>query len=132
FQHNRPRAPSGRPAQVRACLTQRWTTSPSFYPLWFTFYQSHLGSFNQLAGPERVTPVYKLVVLINVDTLYASAFLDLTAEPIIVDIPKTRVIYSILSLDPYGDIFQSGIEAGTPGTYALIGPGFTGKIPKGV
>jgi hypothetical protein len=104
----------------------------TFYPLWFTYYQSQLGSHNQLAGPERVTPVYKLVVLINVDTIYASAFLDLTAEPIVINIPSTPVTYSILTLDPYGNIFDPGLTAGTPGTYALVGPGFSGKIPKGV
>jgi hypothetical protein len=104
----------------------------NFYPLWFTYYQSQLGSHNQLAGPERVTPVYKIVVLINVDTLYASAFLDLTAEPIVIVIPPTPVVYSILTLDPYGNIFESGIQAGTPGTYALTGPGFSGKVPRGV
>src|SRR5438067_4133325 len=104
----------------------------TFYPLWFTYYQSQLGSHNQLAGPERVTPVYKLVVLINVDTLYASSFLDLTAEPIIVTVPSTPVIYSILTLDPYGNVFQSGIQAGSPGTYALTGPDFRGRLPAGV
>src|SRR6185369_10159524 len=101
-------------------------------PLWFTYYQSQLGNGNRLVGPERVTPAYKVVVLINVDTLYASTFLNLTAEPIILVIPPTSVTYSILTLDPYGTIFESGIEAGTPGTYALTGPGFKGKLPGGV
>jgi hypothetical protein len=104
----------------------------NFYPLWFTYYQSQLGNGNRLVGPERVTPAYKVVVLINVDTLYASTFLNLTAEPIILIIPPTPVTYSILTLDPYGSIFDSGLVAGTPGTYALTGPGFSGKIPRGV
>ena len=104
----------------------------NFYPLWFTYYQSQLGNGNRLVGPERVTPIYKVVVLINVDTLYASTFLDLTAEPIILIIPSTPVTYSILTLDPYGSVLDVGLEAGTPGTYALTGPGFSGKLPRGV
>jgi hypothetical protein len=103
-----------------------------FYPLWFTYYQSILGTHNRLIGPERITPVYKVVVAINVDTLYASTFLDLTAEPIILTIPPTTTTYSVLTLDAYCDIFQSGIPAQTAGTYALTGPGFSGKLPPGV
>jgi hypothetical protein len=103
-----------------------------FYPLWFTYYQTILGSHNQLVGPDRITPVYKVVVAINVDTLYASTLLDLTTEPIILTIPSTTTTYSILTLDAYCDIFQSGIPAQTPGTYALTGPGFKGKLPARV
>jgi hypothetical protein len=102
-----------------------------FYPLWFTYYQS-LGGLNQLIGPDRVTPIYNAVVLINVDTVYASAFLDLTAEPVVLTIPETPVNYSILLLDPYGDIFQTTLQPNTPGVYALTGPGFSGALPPGV
>src|SRR5262249_50942576 len=62
----------------------------------------------------------------------ASTFLNLTAEPLILVIPPTPATYSILTLDPYGSIFDSGIEPGTPGTYALTGPDFKGKLPRGV
>src|SRR5690349_21166768 len=50
-----------------------------FYPLWFTYYQSQLGrhSRNLLVGPDRISPIYHYVVAINVDTLYASSYLDL-------------------------------------------------------
>ena len=72
------------------------------------------------------------MVAINDDTLYASAFLDLTAQPVILTIPATTATYSVLTLDPYGDIFESGIQPQTPGTYALTGPGFTGTLPAGV
>jgi hypothetical protein len=72
------------------------------------------------------------VVLINVDTVYASAFLDLTAGPVVLTIPETPVNYSILLLDPYGDIFQTALQSNTPGVYALTGPGFSGALPTGV
>jgi hypothetical protein len=103
-----------------------------FYPLWFTYYQSLLATPNRLAGPNRISPIYHYVVAINVDTLYASSFLDLTAQPVILEIPSTPVRYSILMLDPYGDIFDAGIPTQTAGTFALTGPGFTGTVPADV
>jgi hypothetical protein len=103
-----------------------------FYPLWFTYHQS-AAHFNRLVGPERVSPLYQTVVAINVDTIYASVYLNLTAQPVILTIPPTTNTYSILALDPYCDVFDSGIPSQTPGTYALIGPGgFNGTIPAGV
>ena len=72
------------------------------------------------------------MVAINVDTLYASSYLDLTAQPVILTIPSTTIRYSILMLDPYGDIFDAGIPPQTAGTFALTGPGFTGTLPAGV
>jgi hypothetical protein len=103
-----------------------------FYPLWFTYHQSRLVAHNRLVGPLRVSPLYQGVVAINVDTLYASSFLDLTQEPVILTIPKTSVTYSILTLDAYCNVFDSGIPTQTAGTFALTGPGFSGKLPPAV
>ena len=103
-----------------------------FYPLWFTYNQSRFATHNRLVGPDRVTPLYHIVVAINVDTLYASTFLELAAEPVVLTIPETQVTYSILTLDPYCDIFNSGIPAQTPGTYAFTGPGYQGTVPNGI
>ena len=47
-----------------------------FYPLWFTYNQSRFATHNRLVGPDQVTPLYQIVVAINVDTLYASTFLE--------------------------------------------------------
>jgi hypothetical protein len=111
-----------------------------FYPLWFTYYQSQLAFFNRnnLVGPNRISPIYHYVVAINVDTLYASTYLDLSAEPVVLTIPESTppfTSYSILMLDPYGDLLDANppIPPMTPGSYALIGPGgFTGTLPQGV
>jgi hypothetical protein len=103
-----------------------------FYPLWFTYYQSLFPTPNRLGGPNRISPIYHYVVAINVDTLYASSYLDLTAQPVILKIPSTTVRYSILMLDPYGDTFNAGIPPQTAGTFALTGPGFTGTLPAEV
>jgi hypothetical protein len=102
-----------------------------FYPLWFTYYQSLYANHNRLIGPDRISPVYQIVVAINNDTLYASTFLDLTAEPVILTVPSTTVRYSVLVLDPYGKIFETGISTTAPGVYALTGPNFAGSIPAG-
>jgi hypothetical protein len=109
-----------------------------FYPLWFTYYQTLLPKPNRLVGPDQISPLYHYVVAINVDTLYVSTFLDLTAEPVILTIPQSPPFppssYSILMLDPYGNLLpDSASIPKTPGSYALIGPGgFTGTLPSGV
>ncbi|HET9212603.1 MAG TPA: DUF1254 domain-containing protein [Thermoanaerobaculia bacterium] len=55
----------------------------------------------------------------------------LAAEAVVLTVPSTKTTYSILTLDPYCDIFDSGIPKQTPGTYALTGPGYTGTLPRG-
>jgi hypothetical protein len=106
-----------------------------FYPLWFTYYQTLLAKPNRSVGPNRISPLYHYVVAINVDTLYASSYLDLSDQPVILTIPTTPpfppMSYSILMLDPYGDIFDAGIPR-QPGIYGLTGPGFTGTLPAEV
>jgi hypothetical protein len=94
-----------------------------FYPLWFTYYQTSLGTPNRMVGPDKISPIYHYVVAINNDTVYASSFLDLSMEPLIVTIPSTTANYSVLTLDRYCDIVP-GIPNNEPGTYALYGPDF--------
>ena len=81
-----------------------------FYPLWFTYYQSKIASTNRIAGPDRISPIYHIVVAINDDTLYGSSFLDLMAQPMILKVPATTAAYSVLTLDPFGDIFARDQE----------------------
>jgi hypothetical protein len=53
-------------------------------------------------------------VAINDDTLYATSPIDLTGGPVIVTVPGTRrgsFAYSVLLLDPYGNIYPSGIPS---------------------
>ncbi len=103
-----------------------------FYPLWFTYYQSRIVPINRLAGPDRISPIYHIVVAINDDTLYASSLVDLSEQPVILTIPDTTASYSILALDPYGNIINTSLVAGTSGTYALIGPGWKEPFPLGI
>lgn len=127
-------------APAGASQTKVFNTTVSyvseFYPLWFTYYQSrgirNKRPSNRLVGPDKVTPLYKIVVAINVDTLYASTFLNLAAEPVVMTIPDAKTVYSMLVLDPYGNTYKTTIPAQTPGTYALTGPGFDGTLPPDV
>lgn len=123
-------APAGR---MSAAATENYKLAihyvTHFYPLWLSSHQAR--GANRLIGPDRVSPLYKIVVAINVDTLYASTFLDLTAEPVMLTVPATTARYSVLVLDPYGDIFDTAISTQRPGVYALTGPGFSGTVPDG-
>ena len=112
------------PAQDNDTFVTTRAYVSQFYPLWFTYYQTSLGTPNRMVGPNKISPIYHYVVAINNDTVYASSFLDLSMEPVILTVPSTPVNYSVLTLDRYCDIFHSALPANTPGTYALYGPGF--------
>lgn len=121
--------PAGARAPNEAFNTARLYVE-EFYPLWFTYYQSQYATTNHLIGPNKISPAYQIVVAINDDTLYASTFLDVSSQPVMLTVPSTSVHYSVLVLDPYGDVFDSGISTTSPGLYALTGPGFEGPLPK--
>jgi hypothetical protein len=103
-----------------------------FYPRWFTFRQQNLGQLNTLAGPASMSPLFGFVVAPNDDTYYASAYVDVRREPVVVTIPSTTVTYSILTMDAYGDIFTTNMVAGRAGKYALVSKGWKGDLPAGV
>jgi hypothetical protein len=100
-----------------------------------------------LGGPPNTfvnIPTYpsadmKVVVRPNFDTLYSSAWLDLSAEPVIVSVPDTNGRYYLLPmLDMWTDVFASpgwrttGTQAGS---FAIVPPGWqpgASKLPEGV
>jgi hypothetical protein len=107
-----------------------------FYPRYLTYAQqtltSHTQGANQLIGPATMGPQYNAVVAINDDTLYASAFVDLSHGPMVLTIPSTPVTYSLLTLDVFGSFFQTSITPQMPGTYALVLAGWQGTLPAGL
>jgi hypothetical protein len=86
----------------------------------------------RLQGPNSTSTVpYP-----NDDTLYSTAFLDLRARPQLLRIPRVRGRYvDFQLLDMYTNtIADVGVLTGGErgGTYALVGPGWHGTIPKAV
>ncbi|HQR51334.1 MAG TPA: DUF1254 domain-containing protein [Methylophilaceae bacterium] len=72
----------------------------------------------------------------NADTLYTTAWLDVSKEPWILSIPDMKDRYFLFPmLDGWTDVFQVPGKR-TTGTkaqkYAITGPGWTGTLPEGV
>jgi hypothetical protein len=79
---------------------------------------------------------YRDVTAPNADTLYTTAWFDVSKEPWVVSIPDMKGRYFLLPmLDGWTDVFQvpgkrtTGTQAQT---FAITGPGWTGELPKGV
>lgn len=79
---------------------------------------------------------FKDVTAPNADTLYSSAWLDLSKEPYILHVPDEEGRYYLMPmLDGWTDVFASpgtrttGTKAGD---FAVTGPNWKGKLPEGV
>lgn len=92
---------------------------------------------NQFGNMAKYPPASNHdVVRLNVDTLYSFAFLDLTAEPIILSVPDTNGRYYLMPLiSAWTNVFASPGKR-TTGTkaanFVITGPGWTGDLPKGM
>jgi len=85
---------------------------------------------------EYPTAAFKDVTAPNADTLYSSAFLDLSKEPYVLSIPNAKGRYYLMPmLDGWTTVFQVPGKR-TTGTkaqkYAITGPGWSGTLPDGM
>lgn len=72
----------------------------------------------------------------NADTLYTTAFFDVGKEPWVLSIPDMKDRYFLMPmLDGWTTVFQAPGKRTTgtgAQTYAITGPGWSGKLPDGV
>ncbi|CAG2146921.1 hypothetical protein LMG31506_03505 [Cupriavidus yeoncheonensis] len=89
---------------------------------------SHKRTFPDASFTEVVTP--------NADTLYSSAWLDLSKEPVVLSVPDTRGRYYLMPLmDAWTNVFASPGKRTTGtqrGNFVITGPGWEGPLPKGM
>jgi hypothetical protein len=79
---------------------------------------------------------YHAVTAPNADTLYTTAWIDVSNEPWVLSVPDMGDRYYLLPmLSGWTDVFQVPGKRTTGGkaqTYAITGPGWSGTLPPGV
>ena len=85
---------------------------------------------------EYPTAAFRDVTAPNADTLYSSAWLDVSKEPYVLSIPDEGDRYFLMPmLSGWTDVFQVPGKRTTGDkaqTYAITGPGWKGDLPEGV
>ncbi len=89
---------------------------------------SHLRQFPRPEFPEEVSP--------NVDTLYSSAWVDLSKEPLVLTVPAVgNRFYMLEILDAWTNVISTpGVRTTGTGAeeFALVGPDWDGQLPANV
>ncbi len=90
---------------------------------------------NQFAhAPAFPAADFRQVIRPNADTLYSSAWLDLSKEPLILHVPDTHDRYYLMQfMDAWTETFSVPGKR-TTGTgeniFAIVGPGWKGTLPQ--
>jgi hypothetical protein len=87
--------------------------------------------FSELSTPEKAP--FRAP---NNDTLYSTAWLDCRAEPVILSAPDTVGRYWTAQVMDFDSNtltnFGARLDGTKAGTFAVVGPGWKGELPKGV
>lgn len=85
---------------------------------------------------EYPTAAFRDVTAPNADTLYTTAWIDVSQEPWVLSLPDAHDRYYLFPmLDGWTEVFQAPGKRTTgtgPQTYAITGPGWQGQLPAGV
>jgi hypothetical protein len=84
---------------------------------------------------DYIVPEERLVACPNQDVVYGAGSLALDRSPVVIQVPDFGDrfwVYQIVDLrtDSFADI--SKMYGTTPGFYLLVGPNWTGDVPKGI
>jgi len=97
-----------------------------------------IGGFNKFKSVAvSATPADTLVVTINNDTPYSMAAINVSDEPVILEVPKMELdrYYVMQLVDLYTFNFEyvgSRATGNQPGKYLIAGPEWKGTAPKGI
>ena len=96
------------------------------------------GAFNTINSSKSVaTPADKFVVTPNSDTPYSYLWMDLRAEPVIVNMPRIEpnryYTGQMVDLYTYNFAYLGTRSYGNDGgTFMIVGPGWSGPTPPGI
>jgi hypothetical protein len=87
-------------------------------------------------NPEFPNAKFRAVIRPNADTLYSSAWLDVSKEPILLRVPDTKDRYYLMQLmDAWTETIAVPGKRTTgtgEGWFAIVGPGWKGTLPASV
>lgn len=92
---------------------------------------------NQLAKmPHYVSPDFKNVVRISLNSLWTTGWVDLEQEPIVLSVPDTKDRYYVFSMmnmwtDVFGSVGKRTTGTG-PGAFLIVGPKWQGTAPADI
>ncbi len=92
---------------------------------------------NQLAKmPQYVSPDFKNVVRISLNSLWTTGWVDLEKEPIVLSVPDTKGRYYVFSMmnmwtDVFGSVGKRTTGTG-PGNFLIVGPNWQGTAPADI
>ncbi len=138
--------PPPTPAEAKAIAEEAWLYAYAPLQGYQTFWNQtqnkafpgYVGGFNQFRHYSRsATPADTDIVTPNNDTPYSWAWLDLRAEPIVLELPAVAAprYYVNQWFDLYTHNFAyTGVRATGrgAGTYLFVGPRWQGTVPRGI